>query len=193
MGKTRDWTPNPKSERNQTVKDVERISRDVVRVEISNVLLEKLAEHFCEGDHGRIAIERLFEDSPKEYLKLIASLVPRTNVLQGSTGRGFIDVLSSAHAELKSLPPTQGTVNADDQEIANGEPEQQKERGEDEPGRAEGVATGTHEARSEVKSTKAGTTRGRRQTTVRQRGRNPKATPRAGKTKSRARGTRAKE
>jgi hypothetical protein len=37
--------------------------------------LETLAEHF--EKHGKDAIEKVYAESPRDYLKIVASLVPR--------------------------------------------------------------------------------------------------------------------
>jgi hypothetical protein len=38
-------------------------------------LLETLAEHF--ETHGKDAIEKVYAESPRDYLKIVASLVPK--------------------------------------------------------------------------------------------------------------------
>ena len=45
------------------------------RNKVSETLLETLAEHF--EKHGKDAIEKVYAESPRDYLKIVASLVPR--------------------------------------------------------------------------------------------------------------------
>jgi len=47
---------------------------------LSEYVLRELSEHFEE--HGREAIERLFENSPGEYLRVVASLIPKELILE---------------------------------------------------------------------------------------------------------------
>jgi len=51
---------------------------------LSEYFLTELAYHFEE--HGREAIERVFDDRPGEYLRIIAALIPRELLLEVSTG-----------------------------------------------------------------------------------------------------------
>jgi hypothetical protein len=45
------------------------------RNKVSEKLLETLAEHF--ETHGKEAIEKVYAESPRDYLKIVASLVPK--------------------------------------------------------------------------------------------------------------------
>ena len=47
---------------------------------LSEYFLHELADHF--EKHGREAIERVFEDRPGEYLRIVASLVPKELALE---------------------------------------------------------------------------------------------------------------
>ena len=47
---------------------------------MSEYFLYELADHFEE--HGREAIERVCQDSPGEYLRIIASLAPKNLALE---------------------------------------------------------------------------------------------------------------
>ena len=50
---------------------------------LSEYFLHELADHFEE--HGREAIERVCEDRPGEYLRIIASLIPKELLLEVAT------------------------------------------------------------------------------------------------------------
>ena len=56
---------------------------------LSEYFLHELAYHFEE--HGREAIERVFEDRPGEYLRIIASLVPKELALEISDTKWVIN------------------------------------------------------------------------------------------------------
>ena len=56
---------------------------------LSEFFLNELADHFEE--HGREAIERVFEDRPGEYLRIIASLVPKELALEISDTKWVIN------------------------------------------------------------------------------------------------------
>jgi len=47
---------------------------------LSEFFLFELADHFEE--HGRDAIEQVFRDRPGEYLRIIASLIPKELILE---------------------------------------------------------------------------------------------------------------
>ena len=47
---------------------------------LSEYFLHELADHF--ETHGREAIERVFEDRPSEYLRIIASLITKELILE---------------------------------------------------------------------------------------------------------------
>ena len=47
---------------------------------LSEYFLHELADHF--ERYGREAIERVFEDRPAEYLRIIASLIPKELILE---------------------------------------------------------------------------------------------------------------
>ena len=47
---------------------------------LSEYFLHELADHF--ELHGREAIERVYEDRPGEYLRIIASLIPKEFILE---------------------------------------------------------------------------------------------------------------
>ena len=47
---------------------------------LSEYFLHELADHFEE--HGRDAIEQVFRDRPGEYLRIIASLIPKELILE---------------------------------------------------------------------------------------------------------------
>jgi hypothetical protein len=72
------------------------------RNKLSEYFLHELAYHFEE--HGREAIERIFEDSPGEYLRVIASLIPKELILeqtQEETVRWVINASSKALSEAQ--------------------------------------------------------------------------------------------
>jgi len=50
---------------------------------LSEYFLHELADHF--EKHGREAIERVFEDRPGEYLRIIAALIPKELLLEVTT------------------------------------------------------------------------------------------------------------
>ena len=69
---------------------------------LSEYFLFELADHFEE--HGREAIERVFEDRPGEYLRIIASLIPKELILeqtQEETIRWVINANSKALTEAQ--------------------------------------------------------------------------------------------
>ena len=69
---------------------------------LSEYFLHELADHFEE--HGRAAIERVFEDRPGEYLRVIASLIPKELILeqtQEETIRWVINASSKALTEAQ--------------------------------------------------------------------------------------------
>jgi hypothetical protein len=45
------------------------------RNKVSEKLLETLAEHF--ETHGKAAVEKVYAESPRDYLKIVAGLVPK--------------------------------------------------------------------------------------------------------------------
>ena len=47
---------------------------------LSEYFLHELTDHF--EMHGREAIEKVFEDRPSEYLRIIASLIPKELILE---------------------------------------------------------------------------------------------------------------
>ena len=55
---------------------------------LSEFFLNELADHF--EKYGREAIERVFEDRPGEYLRIIASLVPKELALEISDTKWVI-------------------------------------------------------------------------------------------------------
>lgn len=53
------------------------------RNKLSEYFLHELADHFEE--HGREAIEQVFRERPGEYLRIIASLIPKELMLEVAT------------------------------------------------------------------------------------------------------------
>ena len=53
------------------------------RNKLSEYFLHELADHF--ERYGREAIERVFEDRPGEYLRIIATLIPKELMLEVAT------------------------------------------------------------------------------------------------------------
>jgi hypothetical protein len=69
---------------------------------LSEYFLFELADHF--ETHGRVAIERICEDSPGEYLRIIAGLIPKELILeqtQEETVRWVINASSKALSEAQ--------------------------------------------------------------------------------------------
>jgi len=63
---------------------------------LSEYVLRELSEHFEE--HGRLAIERLFENSPGEYLRVVASLIPKELILEKTQEETATWVINAAPA-----------------------------------------------------------------------------------------------
>jgi hypothetical protein len=71
---------------------------------LSEYFLYELADHF--EKYGRVAIERICEDSPGEYLRIIASLIPKELILeqtQEETVRWVINANAKAITEADWL------------------------------------------------------------------------------------------
>ena len=59
------------------------------RNKLSEYFLHELADHF--EQHGKEAIERVCQDSPAEYLRIIASLVPKELAMEISDTKWVIN------------------------------------------------------------------------------------------------------
>ena len=68
---------------------------------LSEYFLHELADHF--ERYGREAIERVFEDRPAEYLRIIASLIPKELILE-QTQEETIRWVVSASPKTLTVP-----------------------------------------------------------------------------------------
>jgi hypothetical protein len=87
------------------------------RNKLSEKLLETLATHFEE--HGKTAIEKVYSESPRDYLKIVALLVPKQMEIDDMRPRRKAEDLSDD--ELAAIAAGEPQSNgADDQRSANG-------------------------------------------------------------------------
>ena len=86
---------------------------------LSEYFLHELAYHFEE--HGREAIERVFEDRPGEYLRIIASLVPKELALEISDTKWVINTQPRLTEQQWRLQHGLATLENEQDKIGCGE------------------------------------------------------------------------
>ena len=68
------------------------------RNKLSERYLARLAAHFEE--HGLTAIERVFDESPRDYLTLVSKLIPKTLIADLTVGNGALDLDANRRARI---------------------------------------------------------------------------------------------
>ena len=68
---------------------------------LSEDFLQELTRNFSK--HGKEAIDRVLEDSPVQYLKIVASLVPREFLLEVTQEEKPVWVINASPEELTTL------------------------------------------------------------------------------------------
>lgn len=93
-------------------------------------LVRELARHFNQSNHGYLAIQRLWEEDPAKYLKLVQETIKdvKHNIREFEETNpmtGFIGLLSQARQQLKS----EGKLPDDRPENESSESNSQAESG----------------------------------------------------------------